>query len=140
MRMGKATAPASVASAASGVAKRKANTGWPAAGTNGTPRLRWDRLQTCPPGEDVTNVLRERGRPQRGKQGDRCLARKRPPALVGLCYNITAHGRRRGRLPTAVPVPNDTSQPLLELEGLNRWYGTQHALQDVSLRLEPGRI
>ncbi len=43
-------------------------------------------------------------------------------------------------MPTAVPVPNDTSQPLLELEGLNRWYGTQHALQDVALRLEPGRI
>jgi ABC-2 type transport system ATP-binding protein len=29
---------------------------------------------------------------------------------------------------------------LIELQHLNRWYGTQQALQDVSLTLEPGRI
>lgn len=34
----------------------------------------------------------------------------------------------------------DAPQSLLELQSLNRWYGTHHALQDVTLRLEPGRI
>src|SRR5215467_2711405 len=29
---------------------------------------------------------------------------------------------------------------LIELQHLNRWYGTQQALRDVSLALEPGRI
>jgi ABC-2 type transport system ATP-binding protein len=29
---------------------------------------------------------------------------------------------------------------LIELEKINRWYGSYHALQDVSLRLEAGRI
>src|SRR6266852_1034727 len=29
---------------------------------------------------------------------------------------------------------------LIELQHLNRWYGTQQALRDVSLTLEPGRI
>ncbi len=28
----------------------------------------------------------------------------------------------------------------LDLQGINRWYGKQHALKDVNLRLEPGRI
>ena len=28
----------------------------------------------------------------------------------------------------------------IELDGVNRWYGKNHALCDVSLRLEPGRI
>ncbi len=30
--------------------------------------------------------------------------------------------------------------PLIELDGVSRWYGTQHALQDVTVRLAPGRI
>src|SRR5262249_46534619 len=29
---------------------------------------------------------------------------------------------------------------LIELDGASRWYGTQQALKDVSLRLAPGRI
>src|SRR5215470_8273662 len=29
---------------------------------------------------------------------------------------------------------------LIELNNLDRWYGTQPALRDVTLRLEPGRI
>ena len=28
----------------------------------------------------------------------------------------------------------------IDLQNVNRWYGTQHALKDVSLHLEPGRI
>lgn len=43
-------------------------------------------------------------------------------------------------MPGPVSLLNGEPQPLIELEGLNRWYGTQHALQDVTLRLEPGRI
>ena len=30
--------------------------------------------------------------------------------------------------------------PLIELDRVSRWYGTQHALRDVSVRLAPGRI
>ncbi len=29
---------------------------------------------------------------------------------------------------------------LIELDRVSRWYGTQQALKDVSLRVEPGRI
>ncbi len=43
-------------------------------------------------------------------------------------------------MPSSVSLPDGDSQPLIELDGLNRWYGPQHALQDVTLRLEPGRI
>src|ERR1700745_1945755 len=28
----------------------------------------------------------------------------------------------------------------IELQNVSRWYGTQRALEDVSLRLEPGRV
>jgi ABC-2 type transport system ATP-binding protein len=30
--------------------------------------------------------------------------------------------------------------PLIDLEGVSRWYGNQRALYDITLRLEPGRI
>jgi ABC-2 type transport system ATP-binding protein len=30
--------------------------------------------------------------------------------------------------------------PLIELDCLSRWYGSQHALKDISVRLAPGRI
>ena len=30
--------------------------------------------------------------------------------------------------------------PLIELDHVSRWYGTQHALRDVTVRLAPGRI
>jgi len=36
--------------------------------------------------------------------------------------------------------PADIEGWLLELDGLNRWYGTFHALKDVTLKLPPGRI
>ena len=35
-------------------------------------------------------------------------------------------------MPPAEPALNDPLEPLLELEGVNRWYGTQHALKDVT--------
>src|SRR5207253_9493820 len=34
----------------------------------------------------------------------------------------------------------DSAPPLIELDHVSRWYGTQHALQDVTVRLAPGRI
>jgi ABC-2 type transport system ATP-binding protein len=34
----------------------------------------------------------------------------------------------------------ESAPPLIELEKVSRWYGKQHALQDVTVRLAPGRI
>ncbi len=34
----------------------------------------------------------------------------------------------------------DEAAALIELENVSRWYGTNHALRDVSFRLRPGRI
>src|SRR5947199_241717 len=34
----------------------------------------------------------------------------------------------------------DEFRMLIELENINRWFGTHHALQDVTLRLEESRV
>jgi ABC-2 type transport system ATP-binding protein len=41
---------------------------------------------------------------------------------------------------TDPPPPDDPAVPLLDLEGVSRWYGRQLALDHVTVRLPPGRI
>ncbi|MCP5152693.1 MAG: amino acid ABC transporter ATP-binding protein [Ectothiorhodospiraceae bacterium] len=42
------------------------------------------------------------------------------------------------RSPESRPVPGGETAPVIELAGVNKWFGDLHVLRDVSLRVHPG--